>query len=111
VASSKFELILVLSNSKHVNISRCIFVKRHRLKQNILGIFSWFRYVDKFIQIIFSFENIGVTLFAYLTLKFFPIVTGNIFSVLFGMSLGFYPIFKTKKVNETNWTSAFTSKN
>ena len=39
-------------------------------------------------------KNVWVTLLANLTFKFFPIITSHVLTVLFHMTLSFYPIFK-----------------
>jgi len=55
--------------------------------------------VNQFEEIVVPFENVGVTLFADLTFKLFPVVARNVFSVLLHVPLCFDPVFQTLKVD------------
>jgi len=82
-----------------MNVARSVFVKRHRFEKNVLASFAWFLNIDQFEQVVVTFEDVWVALFANFTLKFFPVITCNVLTIFFHMPLSFYPIFQTLKVN------------
>ena len=65
--------------------------------------------VDQLKEVVVSFENVWIALFADFALKLFPVVTRYIFTVLFHVPLCFYPVFETLKVDQTDRTSTLTS--
>jgi hypothetical protein len=57
------------------------------------------------------FEYIRVGLLADFAFELFPVVGGDVLSILFDVFLGRYPIFKAFKVNQSYRSSALAGQN
>ena len=114
MSSSKFKFTLLIWNSKQMNISWSVFIKRHRLKQNIIRVSAWCYFINQiynFVNFLANFECIRIHLFADFALKSLPIERSDILVSCTRRLLLFLskdPILQALEMNESYWTLAFT---
>ena len=106
MATTQFELPLLLGDCEHVDVARGVLVERHGLKQNVSAVGGWLLDFNEFEQVVSSFENVGVALFANLTLEFLPVVARHILAILLHVALGLEPFLQALEVDETHRATA-----
>lgn len=115
VSSTKFELRLFWSHRQQMNVSRSIFVKRHRLKKNVvvvnihlLGEIYYLVYVST------NLEGVWVHLFTNFTFETLPVERAYVLVLSIWWFLLFlckHPILQALEMNKTYSTFAFTGNN
>jgi len=100
VASSHFELGIVVSEVKQVDGATRVFFQRQRLHHDV-AIALWLLDVDQFVDFFTDFEQVRVRVFTYLALKSFPVIRDYV-SVFFRLLLEFHPVFETVEVDEAD---------
>lgn len=74
VASSEFEIRFLICHSKHMDVTRCILVEWHRLKQDVLATGLRLINIDEFEERLAFSEDVRIALLANLAFKFLPVV-------------------------------------
>ncbi len=82
-----------------MNGSACVFIQRHRFHEYIVGVSLRKINLNELKELTTFPEDVGVRLFADLTLELLPIVTYYIRADFLHLSLGGYPVLKTFVVN------------
>jgi len=83
-----------------MDVSRSIFVERHRLKQDIVDTRCLLLHINEFEEFAIVFEYVWVALLTDLTFKFLPVVRGNVLAVLLHVFLRGDPTLQTLEVDQ-----------
>jgi len=111
VATSQFELRFFIGDGEHVDVPGSVLVQWHGLKKNVLGSFWGLSDVNQFEKGVVAFEYIRVGLLTDFALKFLPVVTCHVFSILFDVPLILHPVFEALEVDQAYRPSALAREN
>ena len=110
MTSAELEIRFFVCHSEHVDVTRGVLVKRHRLKQDVLAIWLGLVDIDEFEERLTLSEDIGIALLADLAFKFLPVVGRDILTVLLHVPLRLEPALQAIVVDVADRACTLTRK-